>query len=160
MSSKGTIFLTNSNEHVYEETNDWSIVFEINKESISLIELYEYNIEGKLCTTILDVNFDYLIIQTKSYYNFSDSFKLRTRDWENILKWDDNTPDCLYFKSHEIANIETDISAIKKPQEMKIFIKKESEWYQEYVNALRQKLESDICKTTEKLNKISLFSEV
>lgn len=140
MSSKGTIFMTNNNEHVYNETNDWSVVFEINKDSIDRVEMNVFNTATKKFNVEImkKDDFEYLVVQTKPHYSFLDSFKTELRSFNNIMQWFDNNLGCLNFEKWEISTFEDEIKDLSIPFELRIFLNKESEWYYRYVDVLKQ----------------------
>jgi len=141
MSSKGTIFLTKSDEHVYDETNDWSIVFEINRESIDRVEMNVFNDDlKKFEVKNIEMNFEYLIISTIPHYDFLNSFKTSVRNFDNCLRWLYNNLDCLNFEEWEISEFTNESIDLKIPYELRIFLNKESEWFKEYVKALKKYL--------------------
>jgi hypothetical protein len=151
MSTKGTIFLTDDNDHVYKETLDWSIVFEISKQNIESIK-YRAMEQGThdVFFGIIDIEqIEYIVIQTRENYNFVESLKIYAFDEENFYGCKKNKPNHLVFKLGEISLFETekDIYIDKEKDiytfwDVEIVIKKNTEWYSEYIKALKNSLKS------------------
>lgn len=151
MSSKGTIFLTSENEHVYEECNDWSIGFEINYKSLVCVVIVEYKDYEKVFK-LLDITDEYgkLYVETRSRYQFVDSFKADNG----------NTPDCIIFKDHEIKEISTHNEDIAIPAEIRIYVKISSEWHKKYLKHLHSCIMWELEKGKEKLEIVSAWLNV
>ena len=152
MSSKGTIFLTSKNEHVYDETMDWSIVFEINKESINKIVIKGYKHNSTETWFQILEDYEYIIIETKENYSLCDSFKYEIREigtFEPVL----NYPSCLYFKKSELKCLETENREFIEYFYVCIYLKEDSEWYKEYYKNLKKSIEKKIEEYKNKLDR-------
>ena len=157
MSTKATIFLTNYGDHVYTETTDWSIVFEI---SVNVIEKIRYRAFN---SALKEAYFDeiklddirYIVIQTRPFYDFINSFKTYEFSDESFyFHMTKNTPDKLFLKMDELQSIETDKKVYLDDKmtgiwDIEVTIKKHSEWYKEYIKALKAENEGVIKRQQE-----------
>lgn len=152
MSTRGTIFLTNLNEHVYDETLNWSIVFEIDEKSIEKITYRWFNKKNnrtRFRNLRLKEN-DYIVIQTRSYYDFIDSWKNYIFDKKEFyFSQKKNNGQYLIFRLEELANVDTEEEVyfdkennICKLWDIEIKLKKDSEWLQEYKKHLLKYIEN------------------
>jgi len=158
MSSKGTIFLTSTNEHVYDETNDWSIVLEINKESINYCEYVTYNNIGRREIKILNLEeIKYIVIQTKENYRFSNLFK---RHYSALNNWcvKSSKGNILYLSNNEFQSVETDKENIKCFA-IVIEINKKSEWFEMYKKKIISALNEDKKEIDNKLEELLTIEE-
>jgi hypothetical protein len=152
MSTKATLFYPGP-DHVYIETLDWSIVFEISKEYIEKIQYRAFNKDNNECYfEEIDLEeLDYIVIQTRANYDFSDSFKKYAFDRDGFyFSLRPNTLNRLFFKLEELQFIETDKKVYRDDDEeicllwdIEITIKKDSEWYKEYLDCLERNIKND-----------------
>ena len=141
MSSKGTIFLTSNNDRVYDETNDWSIVLEISKSEIDRVEIYKEYLEDN---HYILKDYEYIIISTKARYRFTDLIK------------DSVDANVILLSNSEIRELETDSLDAIKHVRIKVYLKKESEWYKDYITIMLSRLGSEKRLIQIKINKLLL----
>ena len=153
MSTKGTLFLTSDNDHVYDETLDWSIVFEISRPNIEEIVMTKFDKNGLDVVNITD--YAYVVIQTNTDYDFHKSYKSSIRSIGEWIRWETNTPDCLYFACTELQSFETDNKEYPLFSDVRIYLKKETEWYNSYIERLKKTLNNEIDLCNRKLEVIN-----
>jgi hypothetical protein len=144
MSSKGTIFLTSLNEHVYDETIDDSIGIEIDYRSIDRVEMERWKGSERYVELLnLNEGDGWLYIETRDNYEFVNIFKPLKGSLVGYERCN-NTTDCLIFDRWEIKEFCCEDGDIDIPLCMHIYIKKSSEWYNSYVKVMKSYIKSEL----------------
>jgi hypothetical protein len=149
MSTKSSIFLTELDEHVYRETSDNSYVFEVDVESLEFVRFKTMNNKLISKTSFIDLEeIEWIVVKTKRNIEFTDICKLK--EMIDPIEWVENPLDNLIFDLGEIDTIETNIEKIDCFS-ITLGLKKDTEWFQEYVKALKEHINFSIEQLNKKL---------
>ena len=130
---------------------NWSIVFKISKQNIQSIQYKGFNKKtNEIFFGILPLNnIEYIILQTRPYYNFIDSFKKYAFNPKSFyVSMELNQPNRLFFQLEELQLVETDKNVLfdnenKMFWDIEIVIKTNTDWYKQYIESLKKHIDNE-----------------